>query len=229
MLDAVVVEDRVDDRRLDRVGDEPVFLLAVAGLVGVGVGVGFELVAVGGRAAGVPALADALFHAAAALFDQVADVPFGDALFDAAGEDRGRVAGHRLVGRKQPMSRCSSSRSIRVASAVMRESRSMLSTMTASKRVCGGGVQEFGEAAVAGQGEPEGVAVAAVAALDELFAAALDVPVGRDDHAAGSAAVSSQAASWRGSESEGPGRPRSRRVRRTRTSSRPGSSCSPVL
>lgn len=67
-------------------------------LLRIGVLVRFELVAVEGGAAGVPALADAFFHSAAALFDQVADVPFGDALLGAAGEDRGGVGGHWLVG-----------------------------------------------------------------------------------------------------------------------------------
>jgi hypothetical protein len=44
-----------------------------------------ECVAIGRGTTGVPALADALFHAAPALLDQVADVPLGDALLDAAG------------------------------------------------------------------------------------------------------------------------------------------------
>lgn len=76
-------------------------LLAFPGLVRVGVGVLLELVAVRDRPAGVPALAHGLLHAAAALFEQVAHVPLGDALLDAAREDRGRVRDHRLICGKQ--------------------------------------------------------------------------------------------------------------------------------
>jgi hypothetical protein len=79
-----------------------VLLLAFSGLVRVGVGVLLELVAVGDRPAGVPALAHRLLHPATALFEQIAHIPLGDALLDAAREDRGRVRDHRLVGGEQP-------------------------------------------------------------------------------------------------------------------------------
>ena len=86
---------------------------------------------------------------------------------------------------KRAMSRCSRSRSIRVASAVMRESRSMLSTMTASKvRPLAAACEEVGQAAGAGEADGEACAVGAGAALVELLAAALDVPVAGDDLAA---------------------------------------------
>lgn len=73
-------------------------LAAFAGLLGVGVGVGLQDVAVGGGTAGVPALAYRLLHAGAAALDQVAHVPLGDALLDPAGEDRRSAGVERLVG-----------------------------------------------------------------------------------------------------------------------------------
>jgi hypothetical protein len=96
-VQAVVLEDHPHDRRAQRIGRDPVLALALACLVRVRVRVALEPVPVGDRAAGVPALADALFHAAAALLDQIAHVPLGDSLLDAAREDGGGVRDHRLV------------------------------------------------------------------------------------------------------------------------------------
>ena len=184
-MQAVVLEDHRDDRRRHGVGDEPVLLAALARLLRVGVVVRVELVAVGGGPAGVPALADALFHAAPALLDQVADVPLGDALLDAAGEDRGRVRGHRLVGGEEG--------DVALFEVVLDpgrvrrhpgESVDALDDDGVEVAAGEGGLEELRQAAVAGELDTEGVAVGAGSALAELLAAALDVPVAGDDLAA---------------------------------------------
>ena len=184
-VEAVVLEDHPYDRRRDRVEDEPVLLAAIARLLRVGMLVRFELVAVGGGAAGMPALADALFHAAAALLDQVADVPLGDALLDAAGEDRGRVRGHRLVrGEEGDVALLEVALDPGRVGGHAREPVDALDDDRVEGAAVGSGGEEVGQAAGTGERDGEACAVGAGTALVELLAAALDVPVVGDDLAA---------------------------------------------
>jgi hypothetical protein len=78
-----------------------VLLHAFARLMRIRVGVGLQGVPVRCRAAGVPSLADALLHPAAALLEQVPYVPLRDALLHPPSEDRRCVRDHRLVGGEQ--------------------------------------------------------------------------------------------------------------------------------
>lgn len=57
-------------------------------------------VAVGNRAACVPALANGLFAAFATLFEQIGEIPLGDRLLDAACQQRRGVQVHGLIGRE---------------------------------------------------------------------------------------------------------------------------------
>lgn len=155
-------------------------LLALACLLRVGVGVLFELVAVGDGTAHVPALTRAFFHPAAASLDEVAHVPLGHALFDAAGEDRGGAGAHRLVGGEQ-------------ADVVVfelafdaggvgghaRKAVDRLDDHRVKAPPIGRGVQQVAQATVTRN--PNRPPVGALSALGERLAATFDVPELRDD------------------------------------------------
>nr|WP_236262161.1 hypothetical protein [Conexibacter woesei] len=159
--------------------------LALARLMRVGVLVRFERKAVRDRAARVPALPDAFLHPAPALLDQIAHVPLGDALLDAAGEDRGRVGDHRLVGREE-----ADVELFKLAldpGGVGGHAREAVDAFddhgVEAAAVADAGAQ-VGESAVARDRDAERGAVGAATALGEFLAPTLDVPVVGDDLAA---------------------------------------------
>jgi hypothetical protein len=99
---AVVIKDHQHDRGAHGIENETVLSLALPVPGRVGMPMLLQQVTIWCSAAGVPALADALLHPAAAALDQVAHVPLRDALLDPPGEDRGCVGGHRLISSEQP-------------------------------------------------------------------------------------------------------------------------------
>ncbi|HZR93030.1 MAG TPA: hypothetical protein VFA44_11575 [Gaiellaceae bacterium] len=180
-VDAVVLEDHPHDRSADRIGDEPVLAFPLARLVRVGMRVGLEPVAVRNGAAGVPALADALLHAAAALLDQVADVPLGDALLDPASEDGCRVGDHRFVRREQ-----TDVELFEVAldtGCVRGHAREPVDALDEHRveRAIARGMKQIVDTAVAWHRDSEAFAGHAVAARVQALAPTLDVPVAGDE------------------------------------------------
>lgn len=156
--------------------------LAFSGLVRIGVGVLLQLVAVGDAPAGVPALADALLHPAAALLDEVAHVPLSDALLYPAREDRGGVRGHRLVGSEQ--SDVAAFKFALYARRVGRHARESVDRLDDHRleiRCVCGRRQQLGQAALPRHRDTLAPVGAALAALLKGLAPALDVPVAADD------------------------------------------------
>jgi len=152
-------------------------LLSLPGFVRVGVRVLLEAVAVRDGAAGVPALAGALLHAAAALLDQVAHVPLGDVLLDAAGEDRGGVGGHRLVGGEEAdVALLELALYLGGIGGHPREAVDRLDDHRVEDPPVGGGVQQVGEPAFTRHRYAEPGAIWCPA-IGESLAARLDVPV----------------------------------------------------
>jgi hypothetical protein len=98
----VLVVDAPHDRAADRVEVQGVADLAAAGLVGVGVLVGDEPVAVAGDPAHVPALAGGGLEALAGLGHQVAVVADRDADVEVAQHDRPERLLERLICAVQP-------------------------------------------------------------------------------------------------------------------------------
>lgn len=133
----------------------------------------------------MPALTDALLHAAAALLDQVTDVPLRNALLDAAGENGGGIRGHRLVGGEQ---RDIEAFEVAFDPGGVRghagEAVDALDDHGVEGAAVVGGREEFRQAAVALQSDAEAAAVSTGAAVGELLAAALDVPVEGNNRAA---------------------------------------------